>query len=176
MVRELLLMGQEYVQGSLPRYPIALGNTTSKPARAFFTGDQKTWAETELQRSGTTQVQGGDCLGDIAERFSDRTLIGKYILDRWGVVLAFQSFGDKHKAYYKSAFPITGQSPEVIEANTRKQKMCSASKRWAPSSRVVHLGPKLLACRAAGGMRQGGSMMQMDSDTLECRTRTAPLS
>lgn len=105
-----------------------------------------------------------------------RTLIGKYILDRWGVVLAFQSFGDKHKAYYKSAFPITGQSPEVIEANTRKQKMCSASKRWAPSSRVVHLGPKLLACRAAGGMRQGGSMMQMDSDTLECRTRTAPLS
>jgi hypothetical protein len=73
MVSELLLMGQEYVQGSLPRYPIALGNTTSKPARAFFTGDQKTWAETELQRSATTQVQGGDCLGDIAERFSDRS-------------------------------------------------------------------------------------------------------
>ncbi|SPO28385.1 uncharacterized protein UTRI_04782 [Ustilago trichophora] len=242
MVSELLLMAQAYTEGSLPVYPIAIGNTTSKPARAFFTGEHESWAKNELQKSSATQLQGASYIRDIATRFSEKfniqpmhpftlftraphrkhcaamrfcryatdsqmvsalsalirifdiihhgqcprevkkecwftvkdlrlcewaNLIGMYIFDHWGAMLAFQSFGDKFKTYYKAAFPITNQPPEVTTSNVIKQEMCSTLKSH-------RFGTKLLACRAAGGTRPTGNMLKTDSDTLECRARIAP--
>ncbi len=63
---------------------------------------------------------------------------------------------------HRSEYP---QAKDVL----RKQEMGSKLK-----SRPF--GTQTLGLPCSGGDAQGGSMMQMDSDTLECRTRTAPLS